>query len=377
MWRWSGIGTYVRTLLDGLVEIHSDHKICCLIRREDREEITQSGIEEGGIQILECPVKVYSPWEMIGLAQFLRGFNFDLVHFPHYIYPFWRKGLRSVVTIHDLIHLRFPKYHKTPLHYAYARYVMPKSAHAAQTVITTSNHSRRDIVNYLGVAPEKVQVVYNGLKKGFSAEADPSKRGAFERVKNRLGLADPYILYVGNAKEHKNLEGLFQAFGQMLRRWDREQAGLERPTLAVTVTQEELRGNAAVTIPDSIRFLGNIEGGMLADLYRAAALLALPSHYEGFGLPPLEAMACGAPVVCSNATSLPEVVGEAAIQVPPDDLDRLSSSLYDLLTLEDVRIRLRNEGLKRARLFTANAMAMATLRIYEDAISANSASGSG
>ncbi len=374
MWKWTGIGTYIRVLLEGLAEIRPDHEIRCLIRQEDREEITRAGIEGDGIRFLECPAKVYSLREMRGLARFLRGIDFDLVHFPHYIYPFRENGLRAVVTIHDLIHLRFPKYHKTPLHYAFARFVMSRSARAAQSVITVSNYSKQDIVERLGVAPEKIRVIYNGLRKGFTAEADPSKRSAAERTRERLNLVDPYVLYVGNAKEHKNLEGLFQAFGRMLKRWDRKQAGIDRPTLAVTVTREELRGSAAAEIPESIRFLGRIEGGILADLYRAAAVLALPSYCEGFGLPPLEAMACGAPVVCSNAASLPEVVGDAALQVPPDDLDRLSSALYDLLTMEDVRIRLRNEGLKRAQLFTARAMSEATLKVYEEAAPAGSAS---
>ena len=124
---------------------------------------------------------------------------------------------------------------------------------------------------------------------------------------------------------------------------------------------------------EGVHFLGPVSGGLLADLYRAATVFAFPSRCEGFGYPPLEAMACGTPVVCSDAASLPEVVGDAAIQVPPDNLDRLSSALYDLLTREDLRIRLRSEGLKRVQSFTARGMAQAAWKVYEEAVEVDSA----
>ncbi|MEE8110082.1 MAG: glycosyltransferase family 1 protein [bacterium] len=364
MWKWTGIGTYVRVLLESFAELQPQHEITCLVPLEEMGVFPLPG---GKFRQLACDVPVYSIWELIGLARFLRSQDFDLVHFPHYIHPY-RAGFPSVVTIHDLIHLRFPSYHKTPLHYAYARHVLPRSARAANRIITVSKHSKSDIVSRLKVSPEKVTVVYNGLAKRFAPEpaGHPPDGGAAGRVREALGLSGPYVLYVGNAKGHKNLHGLIRAFRRLADRMEREDAGTDPPTLAATVRREDLRGEAAGAGLDGVRFLGHVSGDLLVDLYRAAAVFAFPSHYEGFGYPPLEAMACGTPVVCSNATSLPEVVGEAAIQVPPDDLDRLSSALYDLLTKEDLRVRLRTEGLKRARSFTARAMAEATLRVYEE-----------
>lgn len=373
MWRWTGIGTYVQALLEGFGEVRPAHEITCLVPPEDLPAFPLPGGTDAPetLRTLACGVPVYSVREMRGLARFLRACDFDLVHFPHYIHPYWA-DLPAVVTLHDLIHLRFPRCHKTPLHYLYARHVLPRSARAAKRVITVSHHSRDDIVSRLGVPPEKVTVIHNGLGRHFTPDPDgyPPGEGAAGRVRGALDLSGPYVLYVGNAKVHKNLGGLLRAFRRLLDRWERERIGRggegARPTLALTVRRDELRGEAARAPHEGVRFLGRVDGGLLVDLYRGAAVFAFPSRYEGFGYPPLEAMACGTPVVCSNAASLPEVVGEAALQVPPDDLDRLSAALYDLLTREDLRGRLRSEGLRRAQMFSCRAMAEATLRVYEE-----------
>ncbi|MFQ5912390.1 MAG: glycosyltransferase family 4 protein [Nitrospinota bacterium] len=383
MWRWTGIGTYVQVLLEGFAEIlpgglgeaRPEHEIICLVGPSDMSGFPPPGGPAETFRKVACNARVYSPWEMRGLAKTLRSLDFDLVHFPHYVHPY-RANFPAVVTIHDLIHLRFPSYHKTPLHYAYARHVLPRSARAAKRIITVSSHSKEDIVSRLGVPPEKVAVIHNGLAKHFTPEpdGDPSGGGhpqggaAAERVKRAFGLAGPYVLYVGNAKGHKNLHGLLRAFRRLTARMEHEKGGEKPPALALTVRRGDLRGEAARVGLEGVRFLGHVSGDHLVDLYRAAAVFAFPSYYEGFGYPPLEAMACGTPVVCSNAASLPEVVGEAAIQVPPDNLDRLSSALYDLLTKEELRVRLRSEGVKRSRTFSARDMAEATLRVYQEVL---------
>ncbi len=373
MWSWTGIGTYIQVLLEGLCEVGSDHEIQCLVPSSEISAFPLPAAAEG-FRVIPCDVPVYSLGEMRGLARTLRTLDFDLVHFPHYIFPY-REGLPAVVTIHDLIHLRFPFYHKTPFHFAYARHVLRRSARSARRVIAVSHHSKEDIVTYLGVSPEKVKVIHNGLPRRFVPE--PKEEGwddlaacrnrAAERVQKEIGLTGPYILYVGNAKEHKNLDGLIRGYHLLLDRMERERPGQARPTLALTARREDLRGNAARLPVEGVRFLGKVGGDLLMDLYRGAAVFAFPSQYEGFGYPPLEAMACGTPVVCSNAASLPEVVGEAAIQVAPHDLDHLSLALYDLLTKEDLCVQLRNEGLTRARMFTARSMAEETLHVYNAA----------
>ena len=372
MWRWTGIGTYVRVLLEGFGEIlhGGGHEGACLVPPADLPVFPIPG-GPGAVRAVPCDVRVYSPWEIPALRRALRSHDFDLAHFPHYIYPY-RGGFPAVVTIHDLIHLRFPSDHKTPLHYAYARHVLPRSARAARRIITVSQHSKDDIVSRLKAPAEKVKVIHNGLARGFSPDPDGD---AALRVREAVGLDGPYVLYVGNAKAHKNLDGLLRAYRDLRARMEREDPGRKKPALAATVRREELRPGAADGGLEGVHFLGPVNGGLLADLYRAAAVFAFPSRYEGFGYPPLEAMACGTPVVCSDAASLPEVVGGAAIQVPPDNLDRLSSALYDLLTREDLRIRLRSEGLKRVQFFTARGMAQAAWKVYEEAVEVESADG--
>jgi glycosyltransferase involved in cell wall biosynthesis len=372
MWSWTGIGTYIQVLLEGFSEVGADHEIHCLVRPGETSGFPIPAASEA-FRLIPCDVPVYSMGEMRGLAKALRALDYDLVHFPHYIFPY-REGLPAVVTIHDLIHLRFPSYHKTPLHFAYARHVLPRSARSARRVIAVSHHTKEDIVTYLGVSPEKVKVIHNGLPRRFMPgpkeesgdDLSADRNRAAERIQKETGLTGPYILYVGNAKKHKNLDGLIRAFRLLLDRIKREKTGQAAPTLALTARREDLRGKAARLSLEGVRFLGKVSGDLLVDLYRGAGVFAFSSRYEGFGYPPLEAMACGTPVVCSNAASLPEVVGEAAIQVAPDDLDHLSSALYDLLTKEDLCVRLRNEGLRRARMFTAQSMAEETLNVYDE-----------
>lgn len=355
MYARSGIGTYLKALLQGLARLNSPHEFICFLLPEDLSRFTPPG---PNIRAEPCPVPVYSLREMAVLPSRFRPHRLDLIHFPHYIYPFWA-GLPAVVTIHDLIHLLFPRHHRTPFHRWYARLVMVQGARRARRIITVSEHSKGDILRHLKVPAHKVKVIYNGLLGTFSPDEGGGAEG---RVRRRFGLDPPYLLYVGNAKEHKNLPGLFEAYRRLQARL------LPRgPLLALTLRREDLRGKMG-PLPEGVRFLGMVEPTELVDLYRSACLLVLPSLYEGFGYPPLEAMACGTPVVASDAASLPEVAGEAALLVPAGDLDRLCDALYDVVTKGELRAELRRRGLERARGFTVRAMAEATLQVYEEAL---------
>jgi len=358
MYNWSGIGTYLKALIHGIAGLGSRDDFVCFLLPEDLAHFsppTPNFIPQ------PCPVPVYSLREMTALPGLLRSHQLDLIHFPHYVYPFWA-NLPAVITIHDLIHLLFPHHHRTPFHRWYARVVMRQGARRAHRIITVSEYSKGDIVRHLGVSSDKVNVIYNGLLGTFSPDSDGGAEG---RVRRRFGLDPPYFLYVGNAKEHKNLRGLFEAYRRLRARLGPK--GL-RPSLVLTVQREDLRGEEAVDPPEDVKFLGRVASSDLVDLYRGATLLALPSLCEGFGYPPLEAMACGTPVVASDAASLPEVAGDAALLVPAGNLDRLSDALYDVLTKEELRAELRRRGVERAERFSTLTMADATLRVYEEAL---------
>jgi glycosyltransferase involved in cell wall biosynthesis len=306
------------------------------------------------------PSPNYSIREQIHVPLVLRRERPDLYHAPHYVLP---AAVRcsSVVTIHDCIHLMFPQYLPNRMAYAYARAQMWTAAHRSDCILTVSDASKRDILHLFNIAPEKIVVVYNAIDSHFfSTPADD----AVARVRARYQLDHRFVLYVGNIKPHKNLVRLIEAFNE-LRTGDLDDLKLliigdeisKLPALRRAVHRHKLHKH--------VRFLGYVPDDQLAVLYRLAAVFVFPSLYEGFGLPPLEAMASGTPVVTSNVSSLPEVVGDTAVLVDPHDIDSIVAGLRTVLT-DPVRADdMRRKGLERAREFSWERSVAKTLEVYK------------
>ena len=256
------------------------------------------------------PSPNYSIREQIHVPWVLRRERPDLYHAPHYVLPA-AINCSSVVTIHDCIHLMFPQYLPNRMAYAYARAQMWTAAHRSDCILTVSDASKRDILHLFNIPPEKIVVVYNAIDAHFSV----TPPDAVARVRERYQLDHRFVLYVGNIKPHKNLVRLIEAFSE-LRTGELEDLKLliigdeisKLPALRHAVHRHKLHKH--------VRFLGYVPDDQLAVLYRLAAVFVFPSLYEGFGLPPLEAMASGTPVVVSNVSSLPEVVGDAGARRP-------------------------------------------------------------
>jgi glycosyltransferase involved in cell wall biosynthesis len=287
-----------------------------------------------------------------------------LVHEPHYVLPPLLQ-CRSVVTIHDCIHLMFPQYLRNRAAYLYARASMWSAAHQAHRILTVSQASKRDIIHFFSVPPEKVVVVYNAIEERFSET--PSEE-AIERVRERYQLNHPFVLYVGNIKPHKNLVRLIEAFAELRRRGFDELKLLiigdeisKLPALRRAVHSHKLHKH--------VRFLGYLEDETLASLYRLASVFVFPSLYEGFGLPPLEAMASGTPVVTSNESSLPEVAGDAAVLVDPYDVDSIVGGMRRVLSDPAFAAELSRRGPERAREFSWERSVQKTRKVYQDVAS--------
>src|SRR5437867_6214021 len=218
----------------------------------------------------------------------------------------------------------------------------------ADRVLTVSESSKRDILRFVDIPADKIAVIYNAYDERFGME--PREEDVL-RVAERYQLHDEFVLYAGNVKPHKNLERLIVAFDQVRKR------GLGH--LKLVLIGDEISRYAALRravhqhqLHKHVRFLGYLPEETLAVMYRLAGLFVFPSLYEGFGLPPLEAMASGTPVVTSNVSSLPEVAGDAAILVDPYDPTAIADGIERVLTDADVRRDLRNRGLARARQFS-------------------------
>ncbi len=285
----------------------------------------------------------------------------DLFHATDHVLPPLRHT-PSVFTVHDLAFLAHPETHLRS-NRTYLAAMMPRYVATATVVIADSEATRRDVLARYQVAPDKVRVVPLGVEPTFAPVPPPEARAL---VAARYGLTAPYLLFVGTLEPRKNLRGLVAAYRALLQRHD------DAPDLTVAgaegwryddlyrlVQQEGLSAR--------VRFLGRVADADLPALYSAAAAFAYPSLYEGFGLPPLEALACGTPVVCSDRSSLPEVVGDAALLVDPTDAAALARALARLLDDEALRRLLRARGLARAAQFTWARTAAETLAAYEEA----------
>lgn len=351
-----GIGTYIRNLLRQLARLDQDTEFVLLCRPNDVQAIRTLGrnfrpvIESAGN---------YSVAEQIKIPLALRRERVDLFHEPHYVLP-PLVPCPSVVTIHDCIHLMFPQYLPNRLALRYAKTSLALAARRATRVLTVSETSKHDIIRFFGTDPARIDVIHNAFDERFGVEP---KEEDVVRVRERYQLHDEFALYAGNVKPHKNLERLLEAF-QMVR--DR---GLDH--LRLVLIGDDISKYASLrravhrlNLHKYVRFLGYLPEETLAVMYRLAGVFVFPSLYEGFGLPPLEAMASGTPVVTSNLSSLPEVAGDAAELVDPYDPQAIADGIYRVLTDGDLRRELRRRGLARARQFSWETSVRRVREIY-------------
>jgi glycosyltransferase involved in cell wall biosynthesis len=352
-----GIGTYIRNLLRQLARIDRDTEYVLLCREPDLGIAAQLG---PNFRSVREPSPNYSLREQIHVPWVLRRERPDVYHAPHYVLPVAVR-CRSVVTIHDCIHLMFPQYLPNRMAYAYARASMWAAARRSDRILTVSEASKRDILSLFNVKPEKIVVVYNAIDEHFSAT--PSEEH-IARIRERYQLDHKFVLYVGNIKPHKNLVRLIEAFSELRRTHD---------DLKLLIIGDEISKLPALRravhrhkLHKYVRFLGYLKDDTLTVLYRLASVFVFPSLYEGFGLPPLEAMASGTPVVTSNVSSLPEVTGDAAVLVDPYDVDSIGDGMRRILDDPRLAEELRLKGLKRAREFSWERSVEKTQRVYRE-----------
>jgi glycosyltransferase involved in cell wall biosynthesis len=353
-----GIGTYIRNLLRQLARLDHDTEFVLLCRPGDIQALNALG---PNFRAVAVDAGNYSVSEQIRIPLALRREGVTLFHAPHYVLPAL-VSCRSLVTIHDCIHLRFPQYLPNRFALTYARRSMSLAAKRATRIFTVSESSKRDIMRFFGTAPEKIDVIHNAFDARFGAE--PCEED-MARVGERYQLHDQFVLYAGNVKPHKNLERLIDAFHLVRKQ------GLGH--LKLVLIGDEISKYAALRravhrhqLHKYVRFLGYLPEETLAVMYRLASVFVFPSLYEGFGLPPLEAMASGTPVVTSNVSSLPEVVGDAAVLVDPYDPAAIADGIHRILIDDRLRDDLRRRGLARAQQFSWEKSVRRVWDIYRD-----------
>ena len=325
-----GIGTYIRNLLRHLARLDTQTEVVVLCRPEDRPGVTALG---ENFRAVAATSGNYSLAEQVAIPFALRREGVTLFHAPHYVLP-PLVHCRSVVTIHDCIHLMFPEYLPNRAALAYARTSIRLAARRATRVLTVSESSKRDILRFVDTPPEKIDVIYNAYDERFGIAP---REEDVERVRERYQLHDPFVLYAGNVKPHKR--------------------GPDH--LKLVLIGDEISKYAALRravhryqLHKYVRFVGYLPEDTLAVMYRLAGVFVFPSLYEGFGLPPLEAMASGTPVVTSNVSSLPEVAGAAAVLVDPYSPESIADGIHRVLSDGTLRAALRERGPRRAQQFS-------------------------
>lgn len=298
-------------------------------------------------------------WDQIKLPKFLKRERIDVFFSPYYKAPIF-SPCPTVITIHDItpfIRLENMEYTLQPnaLLMLWSKFM----AKRARKIITVSNHSKKNIMNIFKIPEEKIEVVYEGVEDEFR----PKVRDEIEKVKMKYGINRKYVLYIGNFEHHKNVDGLIKAYSGL-------PAELRKEYFLVVGGKDEKNSpgieklSGELGVRENIFFPGFIEEDDLPSIYGGAEIFIFPSFYEGFGLPPLEAMACGIPVIASNVSSLPEVVGDAGSLVDPKDIYGLTTAIKELLTDASVRYKMREKGLKRAKLFQAGDTTQKILNVF-------------
>jgi glycosyltransferase involved in cell wall biosynthesis len=351
-WRTlTGTGVYVRQLVSQLLALGLDEEFVLLgIRATD---IDTSFVRPDVLRLLRSP-RYRTVWSQLRLPLHMMRNRYDLLHLPEHKLPIWTP-CRTVVTIHDLACMKFPETFR-PMHRARLTWFSRDAVRRANRIIAVSNSTKEDICTLFGILPEKIDVVHHGVDHAlFRHDVKPARRAA------------PYILSVGELQPRKNYSMLIRAFKQLCDRW-RDPIELvivgRRGWLWEPIEREASRAPYA----ERIHLLGYVANEGLAALYAGAAIVAMPSLYEGFGIPLVEAMACGAPLIVSDASSFPEIVGDAGILLDPRHEEAWTATMEDLLHNRTKRQQLRLKGLTRAEQFSWRRTAQETLAIYRKTI---------
>lgn len=304
--------------------------------------------------------RVRIPWEQLLAPALLRLNNADVFHGVLNVAPLFCP-VPSVITIHDLAFLSFPQTFRR-INRTYLTWATKVSARQATRILAVSEATKQEIVRLLCVPPEKIVVTYNAAAARFTPPM-PEQLAAYRR---RAGLPETFILFLGTLEPRKNLPTLLEAYARIA-------AATDAPLIIGGgkgwLYDEIFAKVEALNLRERVRFIGYVDAADQPLLYAAATVFAFPSLYEGFGMPPLEAMACGTPVVTTTSSSLPEVVGDAGLVVPPTDAEALGAALLRLLKDRELHAELRERGLRRARQFSWRETAERTLAVYEDVAS--------
>lgn len=351
-----GVGRYAANLAGALIKCLDQSERLLVLRYPSQLNVWPAA--GARVQFVDVPLSPFSLRQQWAVPPLLRRHAVSVYHSPYYLMPY-RPGVPTVVTLHDVIPLQYPCWFTLSQRLVYG-VATRLAARAARLVIAVSAAAADHISRLLPIPAERMLVIPEAADPAFRAQSEAT----VEALRQRLRLPWPYALYIGSNKPHKNLVRLVEAWGRLRQTavalviagaWDRR-----FPEARQRVTM--------LNLEPSVRFIGPVAEADLPALYSGARLFVFPSECEGFGLPVIEAMACGVPVACSTAPSLLEVTGDAALRFAPQDVEAMAAAMRSLLTDAELRADLSRRGLERAAQFSWEATARLTLAAYRRAI---------
>jgi len=356
--RFPGIGRYLHGLLTGLADLATAHRFVVLVSSttpNTRFDLTRLAAAPS-IQLVSLDAPTISLAEQISVPRTVAKLGLDLMHCPYYVTPV-SLPVPRVLTLYDTIPHLFPQDYPALSRLA-IRSMTRLVAHRSVHTMVISESTLRHAEQHLGLSPDRMTVTYLGVSSAFK----PQPQNAIAAIRSHFDLLHQYVLYVGTFKPHKNIGRLLEAWKSL------ELPSSRQLVLAGIGSRSHPAPEALIAelgLTSSVRLLESVPEAMLPPLYSGASAFVFPSLHEGFGLPVLEAMACGAPVVCSRSSSLPEVVGRAAILFDPLQVSDIGRALNELLSSPARCDVLAQQGIARATQFTWSKTAKATLSVYE------------
>jgi glycosyltransferase involved in cell wall biosynthesis len=359
-----GIGTYIRNLTDALGEIDKQNEYVLVRSAGDEHEFPEL---PPNFRTVIYDHDDSDPRDHYAFPWFLRGLKADLVHFPLNRVPLLMPR-PFVVTVHDMSSLLFEE--RTSFQQQLQLYRFRRGLLRADSVMVVSDATRRDVENLLDIDRARLRLVYNAPNPDFFRTPGPEVEAERQRVLERYQIQYPYLLYAGSIRPQKNVPRLIESFAVAREEFMHEERYAE---LRLIVIGDEIsrypqvrRAVIESRVENYVRFLGFVEFETLRCFYEGATAFVFPSLYEGFGLPPIEAMACGTPVITSMSSSLPEVVGNAAMLVNPENVFDIARGIKEVLFDPDLQRRLIAAGREHALKFSWKRTAQEVLKIYRE-----------
>ena len=360
-----GVGTYIRNVVRTLGRIDSENDYFLI---GGRDRVREAGRLPGNFNIVPFSASETTYRGYFGFRDVLRHYRCDLVHIPHLLWTPLQLPCPYVLTVHDLLDFMYRAEKGGGTRRTIHRYCTQIVLHRAARILAVSHFTKKDIQRLFGIADEKIEVIYNAIDERFKqGHAGPADR---EFIVERYQANYPFLLYAGRISPHKNIIRIIEAFSALKAELDKEG---KFPDLKLLIIGDELsrhpdlrRAVIRSGVQNDVRFLGFVSIDTLRTFYDVAKVFVFPSLYEGFGLPPLEAMAHGTPVVTSNTSSLPEVVGPGAVMVNPENVFEIMRGIHRVLIDQSMREKLKQRGYEQVQRFSWEDSAQRILRVYRE-----------